>query len=151
MELILAFIPLLPLAGFLILALFGGRMPERLAALIGIGSVGVSAILTLVAGVLFLSDPVPERVVVTLWQWLNTGGLAVNVAFQLDALSLVFIFVITFVGFLIHLYSSEFMSGDEGYSRLFAYINLFVSFILVLFFAEAPAHLRFNIVFLSRF
>jgi NADH-quinone oxidoreductase subunit L len=74
--------------------------------------------------------------VITLWQWLNTGGLAVDIAFQLDALSLVFIFVITFVGFLIHLYSGEFMSGDEGYSRYFAYMNLFVFSMLLLVLAD---------------
>jgi len=53
--------------------------------------------------------------------------------FSLDALSLIFIFVITFVGFLIHLYSIEFMKDDEGFSRFFAYINLFVCSMLVLY------------------
>lgn len=136
MELILTFIPLLPLAGFVILASSGARMSERLASLIGTGSVGLSAVLTLVLGGMFLSSSDQDEMVVTLWQWLSTGGLTVNIAFHLDALSLVFIFVITFVGFLIHLYSGEFMAGDEGYSRFFAYMNLFVCSMLVLVMAD---------------
>jgi NADH-quinone oxidoreductase subunit L len=136
MEQILTLIPLLPLTGFLILALWGSRMPERLIALIGTGSVGLSAVLTLIAGAMFLSSPHQQPIVITLWQWLNTGGLAVDIAFHLDALSLIFIFVITFVGFLIHLYSGEFMSGDEGYSRYFAYMNLFVCSMLLLVLAD---------------
>ena len=51
-------------------------------------------------------------------------------------LSLVMIFVITFVGFLIHLYSAEFMQDDEGYSRFFAYMNLFVGSMLTLVLAD---------------
>lgn len=136
MEPLLAFIPLLPLAGFLILALSAGRMPERLAALIGTGTVGISAVLTLVLGAMFLSDPTSAPVVVKLWQWLDTAGLTVDIAFHLDALSLVFIFVITFVGFLIHLYSGEFMAGDTGYARFFAYMNLFVCSMLILVLAD---------------
>ncbi|MGE5395742.1 MAG: NADH-quinone oxidoreductase subunit L [Candidatus Saccharibacteria bacterium] len=136
MEAILTLIAIIPLAGFLILALSGGRMPERVVSLIGTGSVGLSAVLTLVLGVMFLSSPDQQPLVVTLWQWLSTAGLTVNIAFHLDVLSLVFIFVVTVVGFLIHLYSGEFMSGDEGYSRFFAYMNLFVFSMLVLVLAD---------------
>lgn len=136
MEAILTLIPLLPLVGFLILVSSGGRISERVASLIGTGSVGLSAVLTLVLGGLFLSSPGQEGMVVTLWQWLSTGGLTVNIAFHLDALSLVFAFVITFVGFLIHLYSGEFMAGDEGYCRFFAYMNLFVCSMLLLVLAD---------------
>jgi NADH-quinone oxidoreductase subunit L len=57
MEQILTLIPLLPLTGFLLLALWGSRMPERLIALIGTGTVGLSAVLTLIAGAMFLSSP----------------------------------------------------------------------------------------------
>ncbi len=130
---LLAWIPLLPLAGFLILALFGGRLPRKAVALTGAGSVGLSALLTLIAGISFLvSPPSGGSEVVRLWEWMNTGGLSVSVSFRLDALSLIFIFVITFVGFLIHLYSVEFMASDDGYSRFFAYMNLFVGSMLIL-------------------
>ena len=68
----------------------------------------------------------------TLWQWVNAGGFAPSVSLTLDALSAVMILVVTVVGFLIHLYSMRFMAGEEGYSRFFAYMNLFVGSMLLL-------------------
>ena len=137
MEVLLALIPILPLCGFLALALFGHKLSRNLIALIGTSSVGIPAIFTIILGFLFLTS-VPEggATVVKLWEWLNTGGLSVDIAFRLDALSLIFIFVITFVGFLIHIYSVEFMREDEGYARFFAYMNLFVSSMLILVLAD---------------
>ncbi len=126
-------IPALPLAGFVILALGGARMSRFQAALVGAGSVGLSAALTILTGILFISGLQQSTSFnETLWTWINIPGLKVDMAFHLDALSLVFIFVITFVGFLIHLYSSAFMAEEEGYSRFFAYMNLFVASMLVL-------------------
>ena len=58
------------------------------------------------------------------------------IGFYLDALSLVMMLVVTFVGFLIHLYSTEYMADDEGYSRFFAYLNLFVGSMLMLVLAD---------------
>ncbi len=137
MTLLLALIPILPLFGFLVLSIFGGRLPWKVVATIGTGSVGLSALLTLIIGTVFLSLPSPDGVyAVNLWEWINTGGLTANISFRLDALSLVFIFVVTFVGFLIHVYSVEFMKGDEGFSRFFAYMNLFVFSMLVLVLAD---------------
>jgi len=137
MTTLLALIPILPFTGFLLLALFGGKLSRNLIALAGAGSVGLSALLTLVLGLMFLRLPEQGTVIrVVLWQWFQTGGLEIPVAFSLDALSLVFIFVITFIGFLIHLYSVEFMRDDEGYSRFFAYMNLFVSSMLILVLAD---------------
>ena len=126
-------IPALPLLGFLILALFGKKLSQTQAALVGAGSVSLSALLTMIIGISFISSP-PENGAYAsdLWQWMNTGGFIANVAFRLDALSLIFIFVITFVGALIHVYSIGFMKGDDGFSRFFAYMNLFVCSMLVL-------------------
>ncbi|HTX89180.1 MAG TPA: NADH-quinone oxidoreductase subunit L [Bacteroidales bacterium] len=133
MKILLALIPILPFAGFLVLALFGGRLSRKAVALVGTGSVGIPALLTLLLGINFLlSPPASGATVVKLWEWMNTAGLAIAVTFRLDSLSLVFLFVITFVGFLIHVYSVGFMAGDEGYSRFFAYMNLFVSSMLIL-------------------
>jgi NADH-quinone oxidoreductase subunit L len=67
---------------------------------------------------------------------MQVGGFRPGIAFYLDALTLVFVFVITFVGFLIHLYSAEFMEDDTGFSRFFAYMNLFVGSMLVLVMAD---------------
>ncbi|HEY3373134.1 MAG TPA: NADH-quinone oxidoreductase subunit L [Prolixibacteraceae bacterium] len=137
MKLLLALIPILPLVGFLILALVGRKLSRGLIALIGTGSVGIAALFTLIVGWIFLTSiPAGGVTVVKLWKWLNTGGLSVDIALRLDALSLIFIFVITFVGFLIHIYSVEFMAEDEGYSRFFAYMNLFVSSMLILVLAD---------------
>ena len=130
-------IPALPFAGFLILAIFGGRMKKSGAGIVGVGSVGLSALLTILVGINFLSSPpAGNSFNQTLWEWINVAGFKPAIAFHLDALSMIFIFVITFVGFLIHLYSSEFMLDDDGYSRFFAYMNLFVGAMLTLVLAD---------------
>ncbi len=137
MAILLALIPILPLAGFLFLSIMGGRIPRRMIAFIGAGLIGMAAMLTPIMGLIFLVSPPPGgAIAVTLWEWISTGGLTAAITFRLDALSLVFIFVITLVGFLIHLYSVEFMADDEGYARFFAYMNLFVSSMLILVLAD---------------
>ena len=72
----------------------------------------------------------------TLWTWIDVGSFRPQIAFYLDALSLVMMLVVTFVSFLIHLYSTEFMRADEGYSRFFAYMNLFVASMVTLLLAD---------------
>ncbi|MGE5351655.1 MAG: NADH-quinone oxidoreductase subunit L [Acidobacteriota bacterium] len=126
-------VPALPFLGFLILATTGARMPRKTAAVIGVASVGLSALLTILIGINFISSPPEGRVYLqTLWEWINVAGLNPAIALRLDAVSMTFIFVITFVGFLIHLYSVEYMEGEEGFSRFFAYMNLFVGSMLML-------------------
>jgi NADH-quinone oxidoreductase subunit L len=134
---ILWIIPALPFAGFLILALFGRHLTKTATALIGAGSVGLSAILTIIIGITYITSP-PVNFVYnqTLWTWFSVAGFSPGIAFHLDALTAVFMFVITFVGFFIHLYSVEFMKDEEGYSRFFAYMNLFVGSMLTLVMAE---------------
>ncbi len=130
-------IPALPFGGFVILAILGRRMSRSAAAVIGAGSVGLSALLTFIIGYHFIISPPPGRSVTqTLWTWMQFGSYAPSISVTLDPLSLVMIFVVTFVGFLIHVYSTEFMSGDEGYSRFFAYMNLFVGSMLTLVLAD---------------
>jgi NADH-quinone oxidoreductase subunit L len=130
-------IPAIPLFSFLVIALFGRIIPRKGVAILGIGSVALSAILTITAGVRFLSEPLSGRdFVSTIYTWINAGGFTADISFRLDSLSLVFCFVITFVGALIHLYSAEFMKEDEGFSRFFAYMNLFISSMLILVLAD---------------
>ncbi len=130
-------IPALPFAGFLVLAVFGGRMPRNSAAFVGVGSVLLSAIIAAIVAVGFLSSPPAGYAYSqTLWSWFDVAGFSPNIAFYLDPLSLVMVIVVSFVSFLIHLYSSEFMAADEGYSRFFAYMNLFVGSMLVLVLAD---------------
>jgi NADH-quinone oxidoreductase subunit L len=137
MSTIIALIPAIPFLSFLILALLGHRMSRKLAGIVGAGSIGIIAILTFIAGAGFLKSlPEVKSYSVNVWEWINTGNLKVDVAFSLDALSLVFCFVITFVGFLIHVYSIGFMAKDEGFTRFFAYMNLFIGSMLVLVLAD---------------
>jgi NADH-quinone oxidoreductase subunit L len=130
-------IPALPLAGFSLLVLLGGRLARPGVAMIGVGSVAVSAGLALLLGATFIMAPPPGHAYVqTLWQWMAVAGFTPAVAFHLDPLSLVMVVVITVVGFLIHLYAAEFMIGEEGYGRFFAYMNLFVASMLTLVLAD---------------
>lgn len=137
MTTFIALIPAIPLLGFLILALFGQKLSRRTAGFIGAGSIGIVALLTLiVAAGFYKSLPQVKSYSVVLWEWINADNLKADISFSLDALSLVFCFVITFVGFLIHIYSIGFMAKDEGFTRFFAYMNLFVGSMLILVLAD---------------
>ena len=129
-------IPALPLMGFITLALFGKNLGRRLSAFVGAGSVVFAALLTIIIGINFIASSADGVFASNLWEWMNAGGFIANIGFRLDALSLVFVFVITFVGALIHIYSTAFMKDDEGFSRFFAYMNLFVTSMLILVLAD---------------
>jgi NADH-quinone oxidoreductase subunit L len=130
-------IPALPLASALVLVLFGSRFSRRATAVVGVGSIGLSALITILLAVSFFSAP-PSGSSYTqvLWTWINVAGFEPEIGFYLDPLSLVMVLVVTFVGFLIHIYSAEFMIEDEGYSRFFAYMNLFVASMITLLLAN---------------
>ena len=137
MTTIIALIPAIPFLSFLILALFGHKLSRKIAGIIGAGSIGIIAVLTFIIAIgFFKSLPEVKSYSVNVWEWINAGNLKVEISFSLDSLSLVFCFVITFVGFLIHLYSIEFMAKDEGFTRFFAYMNLFIGSMLVLVLAD---------------
>jgi len=128
-------IPIAPLVGFLILVSTEGRLSPRNVSWVGVGSIGIAALLTGLIGATFLNSPM-EPFTQVLWTWMSVGGFAPQIAFYLDALSLNMMFVITGVGFLIHVYSVGYMRGDAGFSRFFAYMNLFVFAMLVLVLAD---------------
>jgi NADH-quinone oxidoreductase subunit L len=137
MNNLLWLIPALPLAGFLILVTAGKHLPNKLVALTGVGSISLAALVTIIIGFNFLSSVPKEGVYAqTLWVWMDVAGFSPKIAFSLDALALVFVFVITFIGSLIHVYSAGFMAADKDYSRFFACMNLFVFSMLVLVFAD---------------
>jgi NADH-quinone oxidoreductase subunit L len=126
-----------PLIGFLLLAFSRGRLPENVSALIGVGSIALSFIVAANAGLTLLQQPTLERVFSqSLWTWLSVGDFSPAVSLRLDGLSLTLLWVVTGVGFLIHLFASWYMRGDEGYSRFFAYMNLFVASMLLLILAD---------------
>jgi NADH-quinone oxidoreductase subunit L len=130
-------VPALPLAGFVVL-IFGRRLPGKAAGIIGSLSLGLSAASACLVAWLFASGPSGASAAysTSLWTWLELGSAAPAIAFSVDALSIVMILVVTIVGFLIHLFSIEHMAGEEGYRRFFAYMNLFVAFMLILVLAD---------------
>lgn len=135
MENLLWLIPTLPFLGALLLILFGNKLSRTLVAVLGVSSVGISALITILIGIGFLSER-PAFYHQEVWQWFSVAGFSPSIAFHLDALSMVFIFVITFVGFLIHIYSTAYMAEDADFSRFFACMNLFVGSMLMLVMAD---------------
>ena len=130
MELLLTSVPAIPLASAAALLLYGRNLPQQIATLLGVGSIGLSAVAVFLLVLQWQAAPGP--VTVQLWQWFAVGSFSVDLALRLDQLSLVWLCTITGIGFLIHLYSSEYMAGDDNYSRYFAYLNLFVAAMLLL-------------------
>ncbi len=134
----LGWIAFLPLLGFTWNILLGKKLPHRLVHSVGVGSIGLSFLLSL-AAFQHLRGLEPHARVVTqsLWKWLDVGGgglplLDIDVALTLDPLSSVMLLVVSGVGFLIHVYSIGYMRGDTGYWRFFAYLNLFSFAMLML-------------------
>lgn len=137
MDKYLWLIPALPLGGFLILALAGKQLSRSSVALVGAGSICLSALVTFVVGGAFLAGmPANAVYTQTLWTWFEVGAFSAKITLTLDVLSLVFVFVITFIGALIHIYSTAFMEADRDYARFFASMNLFVFSMLVLVLAD---------------
>src|SRR5690242_17398478 len=110
-------VPAFPLLGYLLLAAAGKPLGERITAWIGAGSVGFSALTAWIVAFRYLSTPLPDAAYAEkLWTWMEIGVFAPPVTLRLDPLSLIMMLVVASVGFLIHLYSTEFMAGDEGYA-----------------------------------
>jgi NADH-quinone oxidoreductase subunit L len=127
-------IALLPLIGFVVngsVALFA---PERknVATAVGPGVVGLAFLIALINFFGMIRAHAEEAFVETYWSWMAVGNLQIDAAFQLDTLSMLMTMIITGVGLLIHIFSVGYMKADPGYARYFAYLNLFVFFMLVL-------------------
>jgi len=130
-------IPTFPIVSFFILALFGKRMNRTVAGIFGVGSVGLSALTTLLVSAGYAA--LPHDIVYfsqNLWSWITAGPMHVTLSLYLDPLSLLMTLVVTIVGFLIHLYSASFMADDDSFSRFFAYMNLFIAFMIILVLAD---------------
>ena len=133
MSLLISLIPLLPLAGFLINGLFRNQLSKALSGIIGTAVILGSFILSLVIFMeLRKQGAIP--IMVNLFPFIQTKSLTVPFAFQIDQLSVVFLLIITGVGFLIHLYSTSYMHEENSgqYARYFSYLNLFVFSMLIL-------------------
>ncbi|HJQ41308.1 MAG TPA: NADH-quinone oxidoreductase subunit L [Thermoanaerobaculia bacterium] len=126
-------IPILPFAGFLLNGLFGKRAGKGFVTAIALLASLGAAVLGTVAVVQYNAHyHHGERHLNVVYEWFHSGGIGADIAFQLDPLSIVMLMVVTWVGFLIHLYSVGYMHHEEGYWRYFAYLNLFLSAMLIL-------------------
>lgn len=134
-----------PLIGWFILAFSRGRLSENTSALLGVGSVGLSA-LTAAWVIWQFNVAPPEGGVYTqvLWQWMSVEGFAPSFTLYLDGLSVTMLGVVTGVGFLIHLFASWYMRGEYGYARFFSYTNLFIFSMLLLVLGDNLLFLYFG-------
>jgi len=123
-------IPILPLAGFVINGL--GRNSLSKGAIGFIGSFLVLISFGLGVGAFLQIHATRQPIVVDLFDWFGAGSLKISFSFLVDQLSSLMLLIITGVGFLIHLYSVGYMHDDKGYGKFFAYLNLFVFFMLLL-------------------
>jgi NADH-quinone oxidoreductase subunit L len=133
-NLYLWLIPVLPLIGAAINGLFGKHFSRQTISAIALGFSGAAFVraLWIVAQVSSLTLPHVE----SLAPWIRSGDFQVDFAFYLDQLSIVMLLVITGVGFLIHIYSVGYMWEEGGFYRFFAYLNLFMFFMLTLILAS---------------
>jgi NADH-quinone oxidoreductase subunit L len=132
-----ALIPLVPLAGAVLLGLAGSPLQRRfgkhLVGRIACGTVAVSFVLSVVAFFKLVGlDPEHRFLLADLFPWIDVGSLRVDVAFGVDPLSAVMILVVTGIGGLIHLYATGYMHDDQAFWRFFAYLNLFTFAMLTL-------------------
>jgi NADH-quinone oxidoreductase subunit L len=126
-------IPITPFVGFLLNGLFGKRAGKGFVTAVALAASLGAAILGTVAVFGYLGHyHHGERHVNLVYEWFNAGGIGTDIAFQLDPLSIVMLMVVTWVGFLIHVYSVGYMHHEEGYWRYFAYLNLFLAAMLIL-------------------
>lgn len=128
-------IPLVPLMGFVLNGLLGGRMPRGLTALLGCGVVLLSFVLSVLAYrevAAARAAGAAGELYLPLFDWFSVGDWRVGLSFLLDPLSAMMLLIITGVGFLIHVYSWAYMAKDAGFGRFFAYLNLFIFFMTLL-------------------
>jgi NADH-quinone oxidoreductase subunit L len=129
-------IPVLPLAGAAVNLFFGRRL-GRAAGWLAAGLVGASFVIAAAALFDLLSLPADQRVhVVNAFDWISVGSFSVDVAFRADPLSMTMTLVVTGVGTLIHVYAIGYMEHDRRFGTFFAYMNLFVFFMLMLVLAD---------------
>ncbi|MGH7231695.1 MAG: NADH-quinone oxidoreductase subunit L [Nitrospiraceae bacterium] len=129
-DLLVILIPALPLTAVLLNGLLGHRYSHDFAHRLAWGSVGLSFLLSIAVFVDTLQSGVAREVVV--YRWIFGGDLTINLAFLIDPLTCIMLLVVTGVGFLIHLYSVGYMHGEDGFTRFFTYMNLFMVSMLLL-------------------
>ncbi len=136
-----AIVLLAPLAGAVLLLVAGHRI-GRFAGVVASLAVGVGFVASAVAALDLIARPAGGRSLVhRLFEWASVGPLSVGIDIRWDPLAATMALVVTGVGLLIHVYSLGYMKGDPRYARYFAYLNLFVTSMLILVLGD-------NLVFL---
>jgi len=136
-EVLLRWIVIVPLLGAAVNGLLNRRLSRRLSGLLACAAVGVSFALSVVVFLRLVGmEAEQRRVTDTLATWMAFGNFRVDLAFAMDQLSAVMALVVTGVGFLIHVYSLGYMAHDEGFSRFFTYMNLFIFAMMTLVLGE---------------
>lgn len=130
MEQLVKLIPLFPLISFALIGLLNRRLTKTHAAIFACTGVLLSFIDSVLIFVSQSSHFHPVEV--SIFDWISAGNFKAGFSFLLDPLSSIFLLVITGVGFLIHVFSIGYMKDDDGFRRFFAYLNLFIFFMLVL-------------------
>ena len=128
----LGLIPLLPLIGATVLMLFGRKWSRDTVFIVAALAIGAACIVSVDAFFLQLPDAGGAGLQDVVTTWIATGDLHIDLAFRMDGLSGVMCLVITFVGFLIHVFAAGYMADDPDYARFFAYLNLFCGAMLIL-------------------
>ncbi|MGN7890210.1 NADH-quinone oxidoreductase subunit L [Dyadobacter sp. 22481] len=128
---LLILIPLLPLVGFLINGIGFRNIPKGAVGIIGTLAVVASFVLSVMTFNAFVASG-SQPFIVPLFDWITVGDLNIPFSFQIDQLSLLMLMIITGVGSLIHIYSIGYMHHDSGFGKFFAYLNLFLFFMLLL-------------------
>jgi NADH-quinone oxidoreductase subunit L len=123
----------LPLLGAAINGLLGKNFSKPVVNSVGIGSVALS-FLSVAEAVREFSQLSADQIpwLKTYFTWITAGQFKVDFSLQVDQLTVVMLFVVTFVSLLVHIYSTGYMAHEEGYYRFFSYLNLFVFFMLTL-------------------
>ena len=124
-------IVLLPFLGAAGNAVLGPRVDRKWTTAVALGAPGLSLLLALLAILERLTTAPAQAYQQALYTW-SAAGISIDVGFMLDQLSAVMLFVVTFVGFLIHVYSVGYMAHETGYQRYFVYLNLFMGSMLLL-------------------
>src|SRR4030081_1329285 len=127
-------IPILPLARAAINGLLGRRSSRQAGSAVALVFCGAAFAMALLLAASFSSASAPYYF--DLAHWIRSGNFQVDFSFYLDQLSLVMLLVVTGVGFLIHIYSVGYIWDDPSYYRFFAYLNLFMFFMLTLVLAN---------------
>ena len=124
-------IPLFPLLGFLINGLGRNMLSKTVVGFVGCFSVLASFAIS-VGIFLELNSSETKSFIIPIFDWISAGTITIPFSFLIDPLSALMLLIVTGIGFLIHVYSTGYMSHDAGFGKFFSYLNLFIFFMLLL-------------------